>query len=598
MLRKLAINGIKNRWKDYLVLFSGLVISSSIFYLFETLSTNEKYLKENGALVSMIGYIFTFGSILLMLITLVYINYANNFLLSMRQRDYGLFMMLGARKRKIGQLIWIETMLVGFLSTFVGVIVGIILSTGMQNIVIKSLGLTAKYYTPIWWKAIVWTFILYLGLFFLAAIYNAFLMTKKPALKLLKSQQKAAKKQLSIWIQIIQAIIGVTLLVIGYGVILNAVKYGNKTIPISLFTITFGTFFVFNSVVTVGINLLRKTTLAKKKLNGFTLGQLEFRVHDYTKILTLVTMLLALALGAITTGIGFNNITDKTSQAQSAYTLSLFQPTSKQKNLIKKLDIENQSNYSYKVAGDAVYFEEAQFKSQPFQTVKFNKKNFTTSYTKINVNALKKDSYPIQQFTASIQPNKKILFVDEQKFAALQGQTQTVLFFRAKDTYSAQSVLSQISNLEYAKSKQKDRTNAIQGNYDAKIYIIKPLYSGLEFMGIFLGIAFLAMLASCLMFKILSGAFTDVTRYSMLAKLGVRKSLLRGAIAKEIGILFVLPAIVGVVHVLIGLNLFKGILINPYYGIWLPFTIFAVLYLLYYLIVFFMYQKIVLKNKI
>lgn len=197
MLRKLAVGGIKNRWKDYLVLFSGLVISSSIFYLFETLSTNGKYLKENGAIISMIGYIFTFGSVLLMLITLVYINYANNFLLSMRQRDYGLFMMLGARKRKIGQLIWIETMLIGFLSTFVGIIVGIILSTGMQNIVIKALGLTTRYYEPIWWKAILWTLILYLGLFFLAAIYNTFLMTKKPALKLLKSQQKAAKKTTS-----------------------------------------------------------------------------------------------------------------------------------------------------------------------------------------------------------------------------------------------------------------------------------------------------------------------------------------------------------------------------------------------------------------
>ncbi|MDN2454298.1 FtsX-like permease family protein [Lactobacillus sp. UCMA15818] len=598
MLRKLAVGGIKNRWKDYLVLFSGLVISSSIFYLFETLSTNGKYLKENGAIISMIGYIFTFGSVLLMLITLVYINYANNFLLSMRQRDYGLFMMLGARKRKIGQLIWIETMLIGFLSTFVGIIVGIILSTGMQNIVIKALGLTTRYYEPIWWKAILWTLILYLGLFFLAAIYNTFLMTKKPALKLLKSQQKAAKKQLPIWIQIIQALIGVILLTIGYGVILNAVKYGSKTIPISLFTITFGTFFVFNSIVTVGIGFLRKATLAKKKLNGFTLGQLEFRVHDYTKMLTVVTMLLALALGAITTGIGFNNITDKTAQSQSAYTFGLFQPTSKQKALIKKLDVERQSSYSYKVSGNAVYFEEAQFKAQPFETVKFNNKNFTSSYTKLSAADLKKKSYILQQFTASIQPNKQVVLVDGQKFAAIQGQTQTALFFRAEDTQSAQSVLSQISNLEYAKSKQTDRTNAIQGNYDAKIYIIKPLYSGLEFMGIFLGIAFLAMLASCLMFKILSGAFADIKRYAMLSKLGVRKSLLQGAIAKEIGVLFVLPAIVGVVHVLVGLNLFKGLLINPYYGIWLPFSIFAVLYLIYYLIIFFMYQRIVLKNKI
>ncbi|MBK5514820.1 hypothetical protein JFT70_07070 [Bacillus sp. TH11] len=46
------------------------------------------------------------------------------------------------------------------------------------------------------------------------------------------------------------------------------------------------------------------------------------------------------------------------------------------------------------------------------------------------------------------------------------------------------------------------------------------------FMGFFLGIAFLAMMASCLMFKILSGASKDIMRYQMLRKIGVRQELL------------------------------------------------------------------------
>ena len=42
--------------------------------------------------------------------------------------------------------------------------------------------------------------------------------------------------------------------------------------------------------------------------------------------------------------------------------------------------------------------------------------------------------------------------------------------------------------------------------------------SGTMFMGFFLGIAFLAMMASSLMFKILTGASRDVRRYEMLRK--------------------------------------------------------------------------------
>ncbi|HAW87803.1 MAG TPA: ABC transporter permease, partial [Enterococcus sp.] len=53
------------------------------------------------------------------------------------------------------------------------------------------------------------------------------------------------------------------------------------------------------------------------------------------------------------------------------------------------------------------------------------------------------------------------------------------------------------------------------------------LFSGFEFMGFFLGLAFLTMLASCLMFKILSGSKSDIARYEMLEKIGTRRGLLK-----------------------------------------------------------------------
>lgn len=40
MLFKLAFVSIKDRWRDYMVLFSGLIISSAIFYMFEAIATN------------------------------------------------------------------------------------------------------------------------------------------------------------------------------------------------------------------------------------------------------------------------------------------------------------------------------------------------------------------------------------------------------------------------------------------------------------------------------------------------------------------------------------------------------------------------------
>ena len=121
--------------------------------------------------------------------------------------------------------------------------------------------------------------------------------------------------------------------------------------------------------------------------------------------------------------------------------------------------------------------------------------------------------------------------------------------------------------------------------------------SGTVFMGFFLGIAFLAMMASCLMFKILSGASSDITRYQMLRKIGVRRELLTKSIYKELFLVFLFPAIVGIVHVLVGMNIFSDFVVDPYFRIWLPIAIFVVIYAIYYFITVQLYKGIVLPKE-
>ena len=116
-------------------------------------------------------------------------------------------------------------------------------------------------------------------------------------------------------------------------------------------------------------------------------------------------------------------------------------------------------------------------------------------------------------------------------------------------------------------------------------------------MGFFLGFAFLTMLASTLMFKVLSGAAGDKAKYRMLYQMGTRKQLLRRSIKAEIGVLFLLPALLGVIDVLFGLQLFKDLLENPYRSIWIPFTIFIILYSFYYLLTVKLYEKLVLTKE-
>ena len=67
MLTKLSLAGIKNCFKDYLVLLTGLIISAAVFYMFANLATNREFVKSNTQ-ISMASQVFIFGMILLILV--------------------------------------------------------------------------------------------------------------------------------------------------------------------------------------------------------------------------------------------------------------------------------------------------------------------------------------------------------------------------------------------------------------------------------------------------------------------------------------------------------------------------------------------------
>ncbi|MFC6182330.1 FtsX-like permease family protein [Lactiplantibacillus daowaiensis] len=593
---KLALSGFKHRWRDYLVLFSGLVMSSAIFYMFEALATNQTFLKQNS-MISMISFVFQFGSVLLTIITLVYIGYANSFLLSMRKRDYGLFMLVGARKGKIGQLIWVETLFVGILATIVGIAFGAILTIGVSHLLVQALGLTLKQFSAWYTPAALVTLVLYVGLFLIAGLFNLVALTKTPALKLLHSNDQPNRPRLHPVRQSIEVIIGLASISIGYWSMAHLIDLKMAGIGIALVTIVLGTYLLFNAVFVWLVVLLKRFKWAQRGLNSFTLSQLSFRIRNYTKILSIVAMLFALALGAITTGLGFHQQVPMMAAGGSAYDLSLVNPTAAQKRTVASLNPTRQATYHYKTTSKVVYYNAAEFDQQPFYTANTSgTTHLSFKYAKNNAKQMKKSfySYQLGDLQTRLNVRKAAVYLPAAAYQKLKQPEAQLLVFATKNFQKHFATFKQLT-----KAQNKRGANlqiaATGGRYYA-YQEFNGMYSGLEFMGFFLGIAFLAMLASCLMFKILSGAAADRQRYRMLDKMGTTQRQLKQALRKEIAVLFVLPGIVGIIHVLFGLQMFKVIMItSPYTGIWLPFTIFAILYLGYYWLTISIYQRIVLQ---
>ncbi len=612
MLWKLSLTGIKSRFKDYLILFSGLTFASAIFYMFMSIATNSTFLK--GALViafKTTQFVFVFGIALLAIITFVYIVYANSFLLSMRQKDYGMYMMLGARTGKIGTLIFLETLIVGFLATILGVLIGVGLTQVVSQLLINQLGLQIHKFVGFYLPAFIWTIIFFAALFLLAALWNRHKLVKSNVINLLHEDQKPVKLRYNkVW-KFIEAILGIGLLGIGYWAMAKYQVLLTNSITIGFFTIKIGSYFVFDSLFTTIINILRNNTKFEyKKLHSFTLGQLKFRLTDYTRILSVVSLLFALALGAITVGLNFNNMADQALES-SYYDVVLYKKTPQVEHDLKKISVKSTKTFNYKLIEDnkaknpqTIYVskDEIAKKNLKYQNFYVNKKGQQAYSTKtINVKELQKGSsartemmkYQLTQLTP--YPGAGVKIVSQKQYDQLRSENKSVELLMVNNFRQNFANIEKLQKAAVTGSLNDD--NPVLNSTKAMNYrFVSSMASGFEFMGFFLGLAFLAMLASTLMFKVLSGANSDKPRYKMLWKIGTRQSLLKASIAKEIGVLFALPAVLGIIDVLFGLQFFKSLLKNPYDKIWIPFTIFLVLYLIYYLITVKLYEGIVLKD--
>ncbi|PEM87337.1 ABC transporter permease [Bacillus toyonensis] len=614
MLFKLSMSGLKSKLKDYIVLLVGLVMSISIFYMFQTLALNEAFLKANS-IISEIGIVFQSGSILLAIITFFYILYANSFLLSLRQKELGMYMMLGAKKSKVTFLMFIETIVLGAASLVIGIAVGVWLAQVIGKLLMQQLDFTSGGYEAFYVSSMIVTCVFFFVLFVLSAIMNSIRLSRITVLQLVHADSKTDSVSVKGAKTVIFTVLGIILLTIGYASMIYMDKLKLAGIFIALITVTSGTYMLFGTFLPLIIKKMKSNKKRTEKgLNAFTFAQLNFRINSLTKVLATVTMLVALGAGAISGGMAFKNNVMMNVDTLAIYDVTIHNPTTEEKKILNGITFKEKSEYRYKTDDKYVYYvKEDLEKHRPFvKDVKYIKEGVkdpakvkkraseklpTGEISKNTDNLISaewKDAFGTLE-PSYVHSDQTIKIVDQKIYDSLKDTEGTVFIGKTDNFLTYTKEWEKIDELQLTKYK-----NLKIGDIPSKYAIYTGFYgisSGTVFMGFFLGIAFLAMMASCLMFKILSGASNDITRYQMLRKIGVRRELLTKSIYKELFLIFLFPAIVGIAHVLVGMNIFSFILIDPYFRIWLPIIIFIIIYSIYYFITVQLYKGIVLPKE-
>ncbi len=140
MLFKLSWNNMKKSFKDYAIYFLTLVLGVAIFYMFNSIDSQQAMLKISEStreiikmMISILGYVSVFVAVVLGLL----IVYANNFLINRRKKEFGIYMTLGMGKKQISKIILLETILVGIISLIVGLVIGVLASQFMSILIAK-----------------------------------------------------------------------------------------------------------------------------------------------------------------------------------------------------------------------------------------------------------------------------------------------------------------------------------------------------------------------------------------------------------------------------------------------------------------------------
>ncbi|MFE4764164.1 FtsX-like permease family protein [Bacillus mycoides] len=619
MLFKLSMSGLKSKLKDYIVLLVGLVMSISIFYMFQTLALNKAFIESNSVIQS-IGFVFQAGSFLLAIITFFYILYANSFLLSLRQKEFGMYMMLGAKKHKVTLLMFIETIVLGAASLVIGIAVGVGLAEGIGQLLMKQIEFAGEGYKAFYLPSMTVTCIFFFALFVLSAIMNSIKLSRISVLQLVHADAQTERVAVKGKMTGIVAFLAVILLGIGYASMIYMEQLreivGIEIVLIAAIFTTLGTYMLFGSLLPFIIKKLRSNKkYSEQGLNAFTFAQLNFRINSLTRILGTVAMLVALGAGAISGGMAFKNNVIKKVDGVEIYDSVVHNPTAEEKKILDGISFKNKAEYHYKADDKYVYYvKEDLEKQKPLIREGLGKENFG-KYKEISGEApvgtvagvrseqtQNEKEMPKEWDEAfrTIQPyylyeDHAIKIVDQKMYDGINGKEGIAFIGKADDFLTYTKEWKKLDELQLDKYKNVP-AESMNSKYQF-YYMSYGLASGTVFMGFFLGIAFLAMMASCLMFKILSGASKDITRYQMLHKIGVRRELLTKSIYKELFLVFLFPAIVGIAHVLVGMNIFGFILMDPYFRIWVPFVIFVVIYAIYYFITVQLYKTIILPHR-
>lgn len=640
MLFKLSIKNMRKTIKDFAIYFLTLVLGVAIFYMFNSLDSQEAMMQVSSStreliklMITMLGFVSVFVAVILGLL----IVYANNFLINRRKKEFGTYMMLGMSKGQISRILLIETIFVGIISLIVGLVIGVFASQFMSVLVGKLFAADMSKFEFVFSKdACIKTCIYFAVMYIAVMIFNTFTISRYKLINLLNASKKNEQIKIkNLWVCILVFIIGVVILGYAYYKVtggVNELSTADTILPIILMGIV-GTILVFWSVSGFILKLVQlRKNIYLKDVNMFVLRQLHNKINTTVVSMSIICLMLFMTITILSSALSLNNTMRKDLEDTTPVDINLYKTANlpenekmsqaqiedSRKTMIQSLEdngfdmtilkdvveipIYATNELTWRDTLSPVYDEvKQQFPNLLYETAEEIVK--VSDYNKIarlygNIEyQLKDDEYIILcDFDNMKNLRNKALKADStitiagKEYKSKYDECQNGYIYMAgshinngiilvpdncnltedmkEETFLAanynatteeekeeiEKICTGETETEFSKNlNEKDIT--IDGM--TKIAIIESslgVSTIVLFIAIYLGIIFLIASSAILALKQLTESSDNKQRYAILRKIGADEKMINGALFKQIGIFFLMPLILAIIHSIFGIQ--------------------------------------------
>ncbi|MFV3012494.1 ABC transporter permease [Clostridium botulinum] len=573
--REFCTKNVVRNIRAYFAYLLSSTISAALLFSFTMLvlhpnldvTTFPIYLQKAFNITTIIAYLFL----------CLFIFYSVSVFIKSRFKEFGILYILGSSDKQIKKMIAIENVLISSLSGIFGVILGLVFSKIFLILSGRLLGYNAlRLYLPV--KAIIITFLAFVLMGILISIFTTYMIKEDEVLNLLKGTQKPKSEPKT---SNIIAILCVVLLLGGYYFsitsTMNNIAY--RIIPVTVVVII-GTYLLFSQLSVFVITILKKNRkFYMNKTRVLWISNLLYRIKDNTRMFFLVT---------ITSAVAFTSI-----GAVSAFWIN------------KEAEVDKNFPQAFFYASDKKDYEKSDFiegslkkEGYNYTKVQGQIKSLVSKKNTMPINIINESTYNIiaeslGQEKIYIKNNEAIagsplmsnkrdnILGDNMDIKTVTKLEERVIPALYDDIYIVKDdiynkINGSISSFYAFNVKNYKDTLNICKNYKDKFgennhnedYIIlmkadileshKIGYGVIMFLTIFIGIIFFVTTGSFLYNKYYMDVQQDRVKYEQLNKIGITFKEIKKVSTIEIGVLFLFPYIVSVIHSLFALSALKN----------------------------------------